>query len=287
MKQIIRFAGIILAFTLCFASCGGNGNSKSNVTVPTEYCEELVKLAEDGNAEAQSKLGICYEFGKGVTQSYSEAVKWYQKAVDQGNAEAQANLGVCYQKGNGVTQSYSKAVELYRKAAEQGNTIGQNNLGLCYDNGLGVEQSYTEAVKWYRKAASQGEARSQYLLAICYLKGEGVEQSDSEGEKWLMKAANQGLADAQYAHGCMYQSYGDYGNAIGRFTQAALQGQIDAVEKVNTWVRGLAELGNPTAQSAMGSFCEKNGKKEEAIQWFTLASEQGNQFATDKLKKMK
>lgn len=144
MKKVVSFMLAVVAI-VCLASCGGN--SKSEVNVPTEYCEELVKLAEDGNAEAQSKLGICYEFGKGVTQSYSEAVKWYQKAAEQGNAEAQANLGVCYQNGNGVTQSYSKAVELYRKSADQGNPIGQNNLGLCYDNGLGVEQSYKEAVK--------------------------------------------------------------------------------------------------------------------------------------------
>lgn len=102
-----------------------------------------------------------------------------------------------------------------------------------------------------------------------------------------MKAANNGLADAQYAHGCMYQSYGDYDSAIGRFTQAALQGQKDAIKQVNTWVRLLAEQGNPTAQSAMGSFCKQNGEMEEAIQWFTLASQQGNQFATDELNKMK
>ena len=285
MKQTMTLAGILLAFALCLASC--NGNSQSNVNVPTEYCEELVKLAEEGNAEAQTRLGTFLLNGNGVTKNIEEAIKWYQKAVEQGNAEAQAYLGVCYQNGNGVAQSHSKAVELYRKAAEQGNTIGQNNLGLCYDNGLGVEQSYTEAVKWYRKAAEQGEARSQYLLGICYLKGEGVEQSDSEGEKWLMEAANKGLADAQYAHGCMYQSYGDYDSAIGRFLQAALQGQKDAVERMNEWVLPKAQQGNASAQCAMGLFCKQSGKTDEAIQWFALSSQQGNKVATDELNKMK
>ena len=55
MKQTMTLAGILLTFALCLASC--NGNSQSNVNVPTEYCEELVKLAEEGNAEAQTRLG--------------------------------------------------------------------------------------------------------------------------------------------------------------------------------------------------------------------------------------
>ena len=56
----------------------------------------------------------------------------------------------------GVSQDYSEAVKWYRKAAEQGDAGAQNDLGVCYDNGQGVNKDYTEAVKWYRKAAEQG-----------------------------------------------------------------------------------------------------------------------------------
>ena len=126
MKQTMTLAGILLAFALCLASC--NGNSQSNVNVPTEYCEELVKLAEEGNAEAQNKLGYCYDIGQGVEQSVSEAVKWYQKAAEQDNAYAQANLGSCYQQGKGVPQSDSEAFKWFEKSAKQGNAVGQNNF---------------------------------------------------------------------------------------------------------------------------------------------------------------
>ena len=40
------------------------------------------KAAEQGDAEAQNRLGVCYEYGKGVPQDYQEAVKWYRKAVE-------------------------------------------------------------------------------------------------------------------------------------------------------------------------------------------------------------
>ena len=73
MKQKMTLVGILLAFAFYLASCGGN--SQSNVNVPTEYCEELVKLAEGGNAEAQANLGVCYAKGEGVSQSNEEAVR--------------------------------------------------------------------------------------------------------------------------------------------------------------------------------------------------------------------
>ncbi len=98
--------------------------------------------AEQGDAEAQNKLGLVYYNGQGVVQSYEEAAKWFRKAAEQGHAIAQGNLGFAYDKGLGVPQSYTEAAKWYRKAAEQGNAIAQNNLGFAYDNGQGVPQSW-------------------------------------------------------------------------------------------------------------------------------------------------
>ena len=81
-------------------------------------------------------------------------VEQYTKAAEQGDAEAQYNLGVCYEKGEGVPQNYEEAAKWYMKAAEQGHANAQNNLGLCYYVGNGVRQNHEEAVKWYRKAAT-------------------------------------------------------------------------------------------------------------------------------------
>ena len=110
--------------------------------------EKYKKAAEQGDADAQYNLGICYDKGDGVAQSYAEAVKWYKKAAEQGYAGAQNSLGNCYYNGNGVKQSYLQAVKWYKNAAEQGHAGAQNSLGNCYYKGNGVEQSYAEAVKW-------------------------------------------------------------------------------------------------------------------------------------------
>jgi len=64
-------------------------------------------LAEQGNPQAQIKLGWIYEKGQGVQQSDQEAVKWYRKAAGQGNAEAQALLGAMYFKA--IPQDHVRA----------------------------------------------------------------------------------------------------------------------------------------------------------------------------------
>jgi len=91
-----------------------------------------------------------------VTKDEDEAVKGYRKAADQGDAEAQNNLGVCYATGQGVAKDAAEAVKWYRKAADQGLAAAQYNLGVCYENGQGVPKDESEAVKWYRMASDQG-----------------------------------------------------------------------------------------------------------------------------------
>ena len=92
----------------------------------------------------------------------------YQKAAEQGDASAQFNLGLIYRKGKGVTQDYKEAIKWFRKAAEQGDAEAQFNLGLIYRKGKGVTQDYKEAIKWFRKAAEQGDAEAQFNLCLLY-----------------------------------------------------------------------------------------------------------------------
>jgi serine/threonine protein kinase len=60
-----------------------------------------------------------------VAQDWQHAISWYRKAADQGQADAQNSLGVCYENGTGVGQDAQKAVEWYQKASEQGHTTLQ------------------------------------------------------------------------------------------------------------------------------------------------------------------
>mgnify|MGYP001953798559 CR=1 FL=1 len=70
--------------------------------------------AEQGHADAQFCLGLCYYFGVGVTQDDAEAARWFQRSADQGCAVAQSELGVLYHTGTGVAQDKAVAARLYR-----------------------------------------------------------------------------------------------------------------------------------------------------------------------------
>lgn len=50
-----------------------------------------------------------YHDGRGMPQDYKEAVKWYHQAAEQGNADAQFKLGRMYANGYGVPQDYVQA----------------------------------------------------------------------------------------------------------------------------------------------------------------------------------
>ena len=45
--------------------------------------------------------------GQGLPQDFKEGVKWYRLAAEQGNAAAQSNLGVMYARGKGVLLLFS------------------------------------------------------------------------------------------------------------------------------------------------------------------------------------
>jgi TPR repeat protein len=64
--------------------------------------DKLYRLsAEQGDADAQYKLGLAYEFGADT----AEAVKWHKKAANQGHAEAQFALGEAYYYGVGAPEN--------------------------------------------------------------------------------------------------------------------------------------------------------------------------------------
>jgi len=110
-------------------------------------------LAEQGDADAQFRLGVMYESGQGVPRSDAEAIKWYRKAAEQDDAVAQFNLGIMYAKG--VSPNHAEAALWYRRAADYGLAGAQFNLGMMYGGGEGVPQDYVQAHMWLNLAASQ------------------------------------------------------------------------------------------------------------------------------------
>jgi TPR repeat protein len=104
-----------------------------------------------------------YEDGLGgLKQEEAEAVKGYGRAAEQGNADAQMRLGVMYVDGRGA-QDDAEAVKWYRKAAEHGRASAQAVLGVMYESGLGVPPDNVLAHMWLSLAAAQGDGDAAKL----------------------------------------------------------------------------------------------------------------------------
>ena len=161
--------------------------------------KELRPLADRGDAEAQYRVGLMYEFGKGFPKDATQAVSWLRKAANQGHAAAQVELGVIYMSGEGVAKDDAQAVSWFRKAAELGSATAQYDLGMMYAKGAGVKVDNTQAVEWLRKSADQGFALAQFDLGVAYENGEGVAKDPVLAYAAYAIAARSGHAEsAQY-----------------------------------------------------------------------------------------
>ena len=111
----MRFINYLLIAVLLTGCISVFGQDYSNKSV-----QELLPLAEKGDAKAQYRLGLTYSNDIDVPQDFQEAAKWYRLAAEQGHAYAQYNLGVMYKDGEGVSQDYVLAHKWFNLAADQG-----------------------------------------------------------------------------------------------------------------------------------------------------------------------
>jgi TPR repeat protein len=88
-------------------------------------------------------------------------------AATQGNAKAQTMLGLAYELGHGVVRDVLQAGHLYWQAALAGEARAQFALGLLYELGTGAEPNPTLARPWYERAAAQGHEGARKRLALC------------------------------------------------------------------------------------------------------------------------
>lgn len=97
---------------------------------------------------------------------YAAAMAQWRPLAERGDGEAQQALGLLYDLGYGVPQSFDEAARWYRLAAEGGNAKGQFRLAFMYSYGLGLPKDAAQADAWNRKAAAGGIAAAAAALAL-------------------------------------------------------------------------------------------------------------------------
>lgn len=236
--------------------------ASQNLHTDARKALRLLNIAADqGHAEAENTLGLFFFEGKGVPQSYTEAVYMFRRAARKGNAAAECNLGCCYLAGKGVKENKIEAVTCFRSAAKAGYALAQTIMGVCCLKGyVDSEKGSKEAVEWFNKAANQVDANAQTHLAACYSEGRLVPKDDGMAFRYWELAAQQGHPVAVNGLGACYQA----GKGVKQSHQQAIR-----LYKV------AAEMGQTSAQLYLGGYYYDGVEIEqnflEAVDLFRLA----------------
>ena len=114
--------------------------------------KKLMPLAESGHAAAQYNIGVMHEWGNGVPQDNSQALKWYKRSAELSHKDAQNNLGALYSKGEGTEQNFVEALKWFLISAENGSEGGQKNIRILEKrmNYEKISQAQKFANDWMR-----------------------------------------------------------------------------------------------------------------------------------------
>lgn len=280
-----------------------HGNAKTS----DDYSKIAVfwyqNAAMKGHLDAQIKLALCYEEGRGVPQIKDEAKKWYKRAGGDGNEKArQKFISLKYDSeiyknvikyrslllskaeyGDSYSQfllgewlishtrnpEYTReAIFWYTRAAKNGNIEAMFKLGEYYERNI----DSSDAIKWYKKAAKEGNKRAQLKLAEAYLYGTMVGKDVKESLKWFEYNGGpiSGADLCKIGH-----SY-----AVGDTVS------IDMVKAVS-YYRRAADMGDVVAQYKLGIIYEKGKWVEKDINaaksWYKEAAAQGHEESKKRL----
>ena len=189
-------AGHAPAQTACGAFLFDQIDPKARDVNFTEPLAWFKKAADQGEPEAQCRLGMMQAAGQGMTADPAAGWKLILKAARTGNAMALNEAGVCLQQGRGVEKDGIAAIGYFHAAADLGNAAAAVNLGLCYERGQGVPPNFDKAGAAYARGAKAGNGTAQFFLGRLFEDGRGTAKNPVAAYVNYVRAAAAGIAEA-------------------------------------------------------------------------------------------
>jgi len=141
-----------------------------------------------GSREAQFRMGWRYREGDGVSQDFSRAALFFEKAAKSGSARAQYDLGILQYYGLGVPETNrGEPSPWLEEAARQDYAPAVTMLALIARRD---EHDSPKAMELWRRAALLGDPFAEYLLGTAYLElsSHPADRTEAESERNLMLA---------------------------------------------------------------------------------------------------
>ncbi|MCI7008077.1 MAG: SEL1-like repeat protein [Parabacteroides sp.] len=239
------------------------------------------KAALQGNAEAQYKLGECYEDGLGGLEEDPElAFEWYKKAAEQNYPDALYVAGLFYEDGDVIEQDIPKAFQYYNQAAELGDSGAQLHLSHAYRFGDGIEMDPEMAFYYASLAADSNDSVGLLFLSDYYRFGIGTDVNYEKAVEYAQLAVDQEYIPAYSSLGWLYENGQgvpeDKQKAFDLYMEAARRGDCSGQFNLGMWYsdqsnRELYEEENPMWRNSL----------EESFKWYRLAAENEDADVTE------
>lgn len=203
--------------------------------------------------------GLNFFYGINGSINYKGAFECFKKIHENKegspNLDVEVLLGIMYEKGLYVAQSYKKAINLYKGASQKGSGKASYQLAQLAENKIldsdEKEEEYDEvAVKYYSISINQGFSDAYARVGLIFEKGlintkidigKAVEHFKKSVEIDGNATGYNGLGNAFY-NGNIFKQ--DYSAAVEHYKKAIYGGNIDALNNLGIcyeFGRGVAQ----------------------------------------------
>lgn len=223
--------------------------------------DDIMRRAEQGDPEAQYRLGILYGRGEGVEVDVAKSVAWRLKAAEKGHYRAQCSMAGLYEGGELVPRNMAEAKrwaaiadETLQKCVAQGDPDALCIMGEKAE----CRDCFSEALQWYQKAADQGSMDGLRRMGKLYCNEDAAEWDLSEAVAIFNRAIDLGDTESLCCLGDIYRDdayeFQDDRRAYLCYLEAAHRGEPRAYYPLGV----MCELGRGVAENPA-----------EAIQWYS------------------
>ncbi len=113
-QLILAISFLVPGMATAQQPASSSSTNTTNKAATNVFVQLDIEAGEQGDADAQYRLGWAYEYGRGVETNAAEAAKWYRKAAEQRHVAAQ---------------------QWIRKKAESGDADAQSFFGFLFHRG--------------------------------------------------------------------------------------------------------------------------------------------------------
>ena len=145
----------------------------------SEDRRQMLKLAEEGDIEAQNRVGALYGNWLHGTPDKAISRKWFQKAAELGHPEAQYNYSRYVMSGKNPSKKESEKW-LYQ-AAIQGSENAAAALGSIFKFAKGPERNLIKSYAWYSQLTTRHDNNLDEIVSSLSI--EELKQAEIEASK--------------------------------------------------------------------------------------------------------